>query len=262
MTGAVIVVGAIVVALLATGFLGNKPIVNTGGVSLSAPTYTTPTALADGRALGSKNAPATMDVWSDFQCPACNDFVQTTEPKIISDFVTTGKLRFVYHDYAFLDTRPGVTTKESHDAAAAARCAGDQGKFWTYHDWLFANQGASENSGAFSRTNLIAIADRIGLDQATFTACYDGSAAHAAVDAETTAGTKLVYTGLSGTQATGIDHTPTVLLNGKEVDWSNYSALSALINAAASGSPAPSLGSEAPAPTSAVSPAASASAAP
>ena len=57
-------------------------------------------------------------------------------------------MNLIYRDRAFLDGDD--PNGESHQSAAAARCAGDQGKFWQYHDYLFENQD-DENKGAFNR---------------------------------------------------------------------------------------------------------------
>ena len=61
---------------------------------------------------------------------------------------------------------------ESVAAAEAARCAQDQGKFWEYHDTLFANQ-TGENEGNFNRDNLVGYAQKLGLDETQFTQCLD-----------------------------------------------------------------------------------------
>ncbi|MGZ4158725.1 MAG: DsbA family protein, partial [Bacteroidia bacterium] len=85
-------------------------------------------------------------MWEDFQCPACGNFTRQIEPTIVDRYVVPGSVRLTFHDDAFIG-------QESLDAASAARCAGDQGKFWPYHDWLFANQNG-ENEGQFSRDRL------------------------------------------------------------------------------------------------------------
>ena len=184
--------------------------------------------MAEGRAIGRSNAPATLTVWEDFQCPLCGEFTRQVEPKLFADFVVPGDLRIVYRDFAFIG-------QESFDAAAAARCAGEQGKFWPYHDYLFWNQGA-ENSGAFSRVRLDAIAEVVGLDRSTFDSCLASGQAQAQVKAETAAG-----------EAAGIGETPTLVV-GKQVmpgvplSSEQYAALSNVIKAeiAAHASPPPS----------------------
>lgn len=226
MTGGAALIGLVIVALAVTGVIAKPPAPIP--TEITQPAYMTPTNLADGRSVGPANAAAQIVVFSDFQCPACAEFARTVEPKLISDFVATGKLRITYRDYILIDdyVQGG---HESRDAAAAARCAGDQGKFWAFHDYLFANQ-YGENKGFFARDKLLAIADKIGLDKTAFTKCFDAGTASSAVDTDTAAGKQIP-----------VAHTPTVLLAGKEVSWSDYAALSEQIKQAAGlSTPAPS----------------------
>ena len=185
--------------------------------SVTAPTVLSPEGLADGRAIGPRDAPATLTVWEDFQCPVCGEFTRQIEPRLYNDFVMPGKLRIVYRDFAFIG-------QESLDAASAARCAGDQGRFWPYHDYLFWNQGA-ENSGAFSRPRLDAIATAVGLDQAAFDSCLASGQALAQVEAET-----------AEAQSAGVGMTPTLVVDtqvmpGAPLSDLQYAALSNVIKA-------------------------------
>jgi protein-disulfide isomerase len=134
-------------------------------------------------------------VWGDFQCPYCGKFTRETEPRLYSDYVIPGKLKIVYRDWVFIGP-------ESVSAAVAARCAGDQGNFWPYHDYLSWNQHG-ENQGAFSRDRLDAIAAALGLDLSAFRSCMAESAAFDAVKAETEAGSQA-----------GIGMTPTLVVDG------------------------------------------------
>ena len=83
--------------------------------------------------LGDAGAKVTIVEFADFQCPFCGRFQQTVYPQIKSDYIDTGKAAFIYQDFSFLG-------EESTVAAEAAKCAGDQGKFWEYHDYLFTHQ--------------------------------------------------------------------------------------------------------------------------
>ena len=114
---------------------------------------------------------STVEVWSDFQCPACGSSPRQVEPDLIDEYVRSGDVRVVYRDVAFLDG--GDPNGESQQSAAAARCAGDQGKFWQYHDYLFENQDG-ENEGAFNREILDQIATAVGLDMDAFGCCMEG----------------------------------------------------------------------------------------
>ena len=156
-----------------------QPVVRLPGAS-HRPSEPTPTELADGRAIGSADAPATLEVWADFQCPSCGLFARAAEARLIRDYVADGQLRIVYRDFAFLGD-------ESTDAAVAARAAEAQGQFWPYHDWLYANQ-AGENKGGFRREVLVGIAKELGLDVPAFEAALDDAAMAADVKDETDSG--------------------------------------------------------------------------
>jgi protein-disulfide isomerase len=231
LTGGALVIGVVVVAfaLLSSGQVSSG--------ELQAPTEPTPQALWDGRAIGPSSAPATLTVYSDFQCPACDTFATKMGPELVKDYVGAGKLRIVYKDFAFIGP-------ESDAAAVAARCAGDQGLFWPYHDYLFANQ-KGENLGNFNRDRLIQIARAVGVkDEATFTSCLDTQPPLDATKAETAEG-----------QGLGVQSTPTLFLNGEKiVGVPAYTDLAAKIDAIVAGSPAPSGSAAAPSPSASAAP--------
>jgi len=227
-----IAVAAVIVGALV---LVNRP---STSQPVSAPLVTSPPELANGRTLGAPDAPVTIDVWADFQCPGCGAFSRLVAPQLVDNYVTPGKAKIVYHDYAFLG-------QESIDAAVAARCADQQGKFWAYHDYLFANQHG-ENQGAFSRDRLLQMAAAVGLDKNAFTQCLDDAATAQAVQAESQQG-----------YGQGVTSTPTIFVNGVKQDSYDYPTLSASIDAA--------LGVTSPSPSasaSGASPSASASTSP
>ncbi|HLA17212.1 MAG TPA: thioredoxin domain-containing protein [Candidatus Limnocylindrales bacterium] len=185
--------------LLAFVVLVQRPGTPSGpAVDLTAPVAPTPVSLADGTTLGRADAPVVMGVWGDFQCPACGSLATNTLPSLIRDFVEPGTLRVEAHDVAILDRG----TTESSDSAAGAACAAEQGSYWPYHDWLFANQ-AGENRGAFRREVLDAIAARIGLDTDAFSSCLDSGRLQAAA--------------LAAAGSAGISSTPTLRVGGQEI---------------------------------------------
>jgi protein-disulfide isomerase len=116
----------------------------------------------DGRgpSLGRSTAPITIVEFSDYQCPYCGQFFRETLPLIIAEYVKTGRVRFVYHDFPISSLHPGAMR-----AAEAARCAGDQERYWEYHNTLFKNQ-ADIGDGA-----LVSRALTLKLDTATFNRC-------------------------------------------------------------------------------------------
>jgi protein-disulfide isomerase len=195
--------------------------------SLKSPISAVPAELVDGRSLGDPAAPVTLEVWSDFQCPACRQFAELIEPTIIRNYVIGGTLRIIDHDAAFQGKRVGASYDESVEAGAGARCAADQDAYWPFHDWLFANQ-VGENEGAFRDERLRAIATAAGLDVAAWDACRATGEQQAAVRAETQEGVDL-----------GVSATPTMFLNGQAIVGVKSAAeLGQLIEAAAGGVPA------------------------
>ncbi len=101
------------------------------------------------------------------------------EPEIQKQLIDTGKVKFVYNHYVVVGNAP---SGESFRAAEAAECAGDQNKFWEYHDLLFKNQGG-ENVGTFADPKLVAFAQQLGLDMTKFNACFNSGEKQSIVEA-------------------------------------------------------------------------------
>ncbi len=141
---------------------------------------------------GEPGAPVTIVEFSDFQCPYCARFAQQTLPQLLERYVATGKARFVYRDFP-LDFHP-VAQK----AAEAAECADEQGKFWEYHDLIFARQAS------LSLENLKSWAVELGLDAGAFNTCLDSGAMAGEVGEDAQAG-----------RAAGVTGTPAFLVNGQ-----------------------------------------------
>ena len=145
--------------------------------------------------IGSANAPVTMIEYGDFQCPFCGRFQRDVYPKVYADYIKTGKVKFVYKHFAFLG-------QESTQAGVAAECAADQGRFWEYHDKIFAGQNG-ENQGAFSIANLVKFAEELKLDKAKFEDCVTNNKTLERVQRDTAEGRRIRVTG-----------TPHFLING------------------------------------------------
>lgn len=216
------IVGGLGVVLLGALVILQNGRANADTSSLRSPSTPTPVALADGRSIGKADAPVTLDVWSDFQCPACGELARTVEPLLIGRYVTPGTLRIVYHDAAFQGAKSSASYDESVEAAAGARCAADQDGYWPFLDWTFANQ-AGENKGAFAAGRLKAIATAAGLDLAAWDACLVTGQQQTAVRSET-----------KQAVAQGVNSTPTMVLNGQTIVGLRSAAeLGGLIQAAA-----------------------------
>ena len=93
------------------------------------------------KAFGSKSAPVTMEVFSDFQCPACKTLYVTTNRRIMDDYVSTGKVYLVHRDF------PLAMHAHSRVAARYARAAAQLGKVEPVEQALFQNQEKWEQSG-------------------------------------------------------------------------------------------------------------------
>jgi protein-disulfide isomerase len=165
-----------------------------------------PFEMADGRFLGDEDAPLTLKMFEDFQCPICLGFTAEDEPSIVEEYVKAGKLRLEYTDLPVLGT-------ESTNAARAGICAAEQGKFWQFHNRLFqlqaeAGQHVNErtNVGRFSDGALRDIAGELELDTGAFDACY------VAEDTLT-----VVQDSQREAQAFGLSGTPGFLLNGQPI---------------------------------------------
>jgi protein-disulfide isomerase len=190
--------------------------------TLVTPASPTPVALADGAALGKADAPVTLEVWTDFQCPVCGQYARTVEPQLVAKYVTPGTLRIVHHDAAFQGAKSGAGYDESVEAAAGARCAADQRGYWPFQDWAFANQ-SGENQGAFAAARLASIASAAGLDVPAWKACVATGDQQAAA-----------RTATQSALASGVNATPTLSINGQViVGLRSVAELSALIDAAA-----------------------------
>jgi protein-disulfide isomerase len=190
-----LIIGAAVVAF---AFVSQPPPTE----ALNAPAFDVPAGLSNGRELGSAAAPVTVDIWADFQCPGCRQLATRVEPPLISQFIVPGYARLVFHDAAFQGAKVNSSWDESVQAAAGARCAADQGRFWEMHDWLFANWNG-ENQGGFRQDRLRQIADSAELDMAAYDQCMAAGDKQSAVQGETSAAI-----------AAGINSTPSIALNG------------------------------------------------
>lgn len=84
---------------------------------------------------GNTKAKVTLIEFSDYQCPFCERHFSQTEPQLTSEYIDKGLVKFYYRDFPLSQIHPGA-----QKAAEAARCAGDQNKYWEYHDLVFQNQ--------------------------------------------------------------------------------------------------------------------------
>lgn len=136
-----------------------------------------PVLAADG---GSSNI--TMVEFGDYQCQYCARFHNETKNQIISNFVDTGQIRFVFKDFVINDL---PSDRASTLAAEASYCAADQGKYWQYHDELYDNS-RGENTGWVTENSLKQFATRIGIPNLTeFSGCIENHTHRDLVEANT-----------------------------------------------------------------------------
>ncbi len=118
--------------------------------------------LADGTAMGDPQAPVVIEEYSDFLCSFCGSFHSSTLEQIVDQYVATGQVYFVFNIFPL--------HQESMPIARASLCASEQGQFWQYADFLFANQASLFSTRKISRL-LEAIAESANLDVDGFQTC-------------------------------------------------------------------------------------------
>ncbi|MBN1285368.1 MAG: thioredoxin domain-containing protein [Anaerolineae bacterium] len=132
-------------------------------------------------AIGPKDAPVEIVEYSDFSCGYCGRFYYQTLQPILDAY--GDKVRFVYRDAPVLG---------AYDAAYAAECANEQGRFWEYHNYLFANQGS------FGPDLFTMIAKRLDLDIDAFEACLASDRVKLEVEGDFELANDLDLTGTPG----------------------------------------------------------------
>lgn len=113
--------------------------------------------------MGGESAKVSVRFISDFQDPFSGDFIRSTFTRIKQEFIDKGLVLWIFHDYPLENLHP-----EALEAAQAARCAGDQQKYWEYHDKLFEDQSELE------RKSLVERAKDLDLDEEQFVQCLEG----------------------------------------------------------------------------------------
>ena len=181
--------------------------------------------------LGDEDAPVTMIEFSDFQCPFCKQFSSETLPLLKQQYISTGKVRFVFRDYPLKELGHAWSTK----AAEAAECAQNQGKFWEMHDKIFEDQHVLSSLSrevqspeeavtlvtltekgktryvdiALVLNHLKLLADELHLNMIRFNECLD-------TGKETTE----VEKDKADAEKAGVKGTPTFFINGKQITGS------------------------------------------
>jgi protein-disulfide isomerase len=151
----------------------------------SGPTPGTQISLAGAPIRGAAEASVALIEYSDFQCPFCASYAANSYPKIIEEYVDTGKIRYAFMSFPLEGLHP-LAWREH----IAASCAADEGRFWEMHDRLLANPKAADTEA------LLRHAAALGLEHDTFRRCVESERHAGEIRRAMATGTAL---GISGT---------------------------------------------------------------
>lgn len=193
--------GVVVVALLVVGWnLFTSVTDQTVRAPLELPALSPQelSELAQPVVMGDPGAPLTVMDFSDYSCPSCRQFASAVKPLLDASYVQQGLARFAYYDFPL----PGFPN--SFLAARAARCAGDQDRYWSFHDELFRNQ-PQWSVMADPVPTFEGYAESLGLDRGDFRSCLRSDRHAETVTANRDLGRQL-----------GVGGTPTIYVNTGE----------------------------------------------
>lgn len=207
-----IVLGILLVASLGINYQINANII-AGLTAKPAAVVEEAPAVTTAYIKGDANAPVKIVECSEFQCPYCKRYIDQTYGTILENYVDTGKASYEFRHF------PLSFHQYAQKAAEATECAGEQGKFWEYHDILFANQA---NLDADS---LKAYAVNLGLDATKFDTCLDSGKYEDKITED-----------MNYCAGKGVSGTPSFIINGQLlVGAQPYSAFQQVIESALSG---------------------------
>lgn len=179
-----VVVAAVVLAGAFMYQPGERPTANVAITPATDP--------AGNAVLGNPDAPVTLIIFGDYECPYCERAYSDAEAKIRDTYVADGRVKMVFRDFPLNFHAAAVP------AAEAAQCAGAQGQYWEYHDALF------ERQTELATLDYSALASELKLDRPLFEACIRERTFKDEVRADLLAGQAL---GVSGTPATFVNGT-------------------------------------------------------
>jgi len=180
-----------------------------------------PSVASQGYVMGSPTAKVELVEHGDFECPACGNYAELTEPEIRAQYVNTGKIRFRFIDF------PLSGHQNTLNASNAAACADEQGKFWEMHDLIYGTQyqWSALASGPLSGDpdkHFRTIARQInGLDGAKFDECVASRRMLAKVQSHLKLG-----------EARGVNSTPTFFLGNQKLQGLTSDELKRTLDAA------------------------------
>jgi protein-disulfide isomerase len=216
------VIGGVVAGLVLVVVLVVVVVVQTHRTSTSADAAAPANTSGNGYVftVGSADAPVTLDLYEDFQCPNCKALEDSTG-STIDDLVTAGTVQVNYHGMAFLDTdaNDDYSTRALNAAAVVAATAGTDA-YATFHDLLFANQPDEGGSG-LTDDQLIAYANQAGATDASV-----------AVDIDNLVYGQWVKNAEDQASKDGVTGTPTVFVDGDALTDLTPDGLTAAVTAA------------------------------
>ena len=168
----------------------------------SSSNFAIPAAVSEADGYGivlNPTATPTIDIWVDYQCPACRSF-EVLNGGYINEIIAQKKAKVVFHPLTFIGA-------ESIIAANAAACAADENKFVDMNLALFQNQASSENSGKWQGDAMLALGDSIGIKSDSFKECVrEGNYV------------KWTRNVTDASASKNVNSTPTIRINGKDLD--------------------------------------------
>jgi protein-disulfide isomerase len=191
----------------------------------AAETLPAAVSISNSQSKGSATAKIAIIEYSDYQCPFCGRYDLDTFPQLETEYVKTGKVRYVFHDM------PLDFHKNAFKAAQAARCAGEQGKFWEMHHQLFANQTALEEKDL--RTHAAAL----NLDEPRFEQCLGADRYAADIRDDVTEANNAGLTGTPSFLLGFVQPDATVKVAKKIVGAKSYADFKAAIDSLLASSP-------------------------
>ncbi|MCT9934419.1 DsbA family protein [Planotetraspora sp. A-T 1434] len=149
-----------------------------------------------------------LEVFEDYQCPYCQEF-ERINGRTVRDAAMRGEIAVIIYPFTIFGDDKPVTRANSHRALMASLCVTDPGKWLAYHDELYAHQPDELAEGGFPIEDLVGYARKVGLREDDFTACLKSPETSERADQVS-----------RSARSHGVEGTPTVRLDGRDIDWS------------------------------------------
>ncbi len=200
LTPASILLGSILISISICFSLGQLPFVDSRGTNEKVGDTPSQIVKVKSRDDAPKIGKGKVEIieFSDFECPYCQQFFNTTYKEIKSKYIDTGKVTFIFRHF------PLPIHQNATKASEGAECAGRQGKFFEFHDLIFQNLG--KGGTGIQISDLKKYAQNIGLDINKFNSCLDNGETLSVVSEDVANG-----------KSAGVTGTPTFFINGQKL---------------------------------------------